>query len=259
MTARAATDRISATDITGCLRGLVYKKRGTAAPPLHPDILRTLELFRTFGETGQAIQQKLTAFWRAKGCLVDGGDFIPSDAGFTGRYDTICQIRGKLVLYEIKGVSQHFFAWVKEHREPRPYNVIQLMLYHKALLPRYPDIEPRLLYASRVLFKQGKLAGVEIPVSYSEQQYGRALADASSVRDALAGGQLPAAWPAIEHDPQTGKPDIAMNALTCRHHALCLDDEQWYAKAKRELGADVDDIAAEAADRPVDEENVPFS
>lgn len=250
---------ISATDITNCLRGIVFKRQNKVAPPLHPDIMKTLDLFRTFGDTGQAIQRTITNFWRKKGVLVSAGDPIASTDGFSGRFDALCQIHGKLVLYEVKGVSQTFFDWVKEHRVARPYNKIQLMIYHKALRDEYPELEPRLLYVSRNQYTKGTLTSVEIPISYSDDEFQRVCANAEHVQSALTGGELPAAAPAIETDPQTGERVISMNAITCRHHALCLENGHWYEDAKKELGQALSSSEDEQTSVPVpSEDELPF-
>lgn len=248
---------ISATDITNCLRGVVFKKQQRVAPPLHPEVQKTLDFFRTLADLGQRIQERLTQFWREKGSLVSSGDFIPSEAhGFTGRFDAICTIGGKLVLYEVKGAGASFFQSAKERKEPRSYHRLQLMIYHRALRDRFPDLAPRILYVARKPFAEsGKLAGVEIPIRYTEEDFQKALGDANAVRAALTDGPLPPAAPVIEQDPVTGRRDVSLNAITCRHHALCVEDPDWYVKAKRELGLPVEDHpVAEAAD----EEEVPF-
>lgn len=248
------TETISATDITNCLRGVMYKKQKKEAPPLHPELLKQFDLFRTFGETGQAIQNRLTAFWQKKGSLVSSGDFIPSEElSFTGRYDTICKIGDKLVLYEIKGASKSFFDEVRESKKPRDYHKVQLMIYHRSLLRQYPDIEPRLLYVSRSIFNQGKLMGVEVPIHYSEEEFQKAMSDANLVRKALSGGKLPPAVPATEE--YEGKKVVSMNAMMCRHHALCLDNDHWYEDTKRGLGLPMDD-QTEPEQESVDD--VPF-
>lgn len=247
-------DTISATDITNCLRGVVYKKQKKEPPPLHPELLAQFDRFRAFGETGQAIQNRLTAFWRAKGSLVSPGDFIPAEEfGFTGRYDAICRIRNALVLYEIKGVSASFFDEVRASKRGRDYHRIQLMVYHHALAERYPGIEPRLLYVSRSLFRKGTLAGVEIPINYTEGEFQKVTADADLVRAALRGGALPPAASAIEEFE--GKQVISMNAMLCRHHALCLGNDHWYEDAKRTLGLSADAAAEES---PQSEDDLPF-
>lgn len=247
-------ETISATDVTNCLRGVYYKKQKKEAPPLHPELLKQFDLFRTFGETGQAIQNRLTAFWKKKGSLVSGGDFIPSDQlGFTGRYDTICKIGNKLVLYEIKGAGKSFFDEVRESKKPRDYHKTQLMIYHKALLDQYPDIEPRLLYVSRSIFREGKLMGVEIPIAYTDEEFQTAMERANLVRAAMAGGELPPAVGSTEE--YDGKQVVSMNAMMCRHHALCLNNDHWYEDTKRELGIPMDD---EQEPEPESSDDVPF-
>lgn len=251
--AQKFSDTISATDITSCLRGIVFKRKKKDAPPLHPELQAQFDLFRTFADAGQAIQSRLTAFWQKKGSLVSPGDFIPSDAfGFTGRYDAICRIDGTLVLYEIKGASKGFFDTVRESKQPREYHKIQLMIYHRSLLERYPDIEPRLLYVSRSIFSQGKLVGVEIPIAYTDDEFHNVINDADRVRQALSGGEPPPAVPAIEM--YEGKPALSMSAMMCRQHALCLDNGHWYEDAKRELGLPVTSVA----ERFDSEEELPF-
>lgn len=245
---------ISATDITNCLRGVMYKKQKKEAPPLHPELMAQFDLFRTFGETGQAIQNRLTAFWKKKGSLVSAGDFIPSEElGFTGRYDTICKIGNTLVLYEIKGAGKSFFDEVRESKQPRGYHKIQLMIYHRSLLDQYPDIEPRLLYVSRSIFREGKLAGVEIPIHYTEDEFQKSIHNADLVRKALIGGQLPPAVPAIEK--YGGKDVVSMNAMMCRHHTLCLGNDHWYEDTKRELGLPMDEVEEP---KPESLDDVPF-
>lgn len=248
---------ISATDITNCLRGIVYKKQKKEAPPLHPELMAQFNLFRTFGETGQAIQNRLTAFWKKKGSLVSSGDFIPSEEyGFTGRYDTICKIGNKLVLYEIKGAGKSFFEKVRESKEPRDYHKVQLMIYHRSLLQQYPDIEPRLLYVSRSIFRGGKLMGVEIPVHYTDDEFQNAMSNAELVRKALVGEELPPAVPAIEM--YEGKNMVSMNAMMCRHHALCLDNDHWYEDTKRELGLPMEEGKEPDANETVTGDDLPF-
>ncbi len=256
MTAFSRNETISATDITNCLRGIVFKKQKKEAPTLHPELLAQFDLFRTFGETGQAIQNRLTAFWSKKGSLVSAGDFIPSEAfGFTGRYDTICTIGNKLVLYEIKGAGKTFFDEVRESKQPRDYHKVQLMIYHRSLLEHYPDIEPRLLYVSRSVFREGKLMGVEIPIHYTDEEFHNAVDNADLVRRALLGGTLPPAVPATEE--YHGKQVVSMNAMMCRHHALCLENDHWYEDTKRELGLPLAETM-EPTDTSVPDEELPF-
>ncbi|MDO8435561.1 MAG: hypothetical protein Q7S89_02665 [bacterium] len=235
---------ISVGSLTSCLRGVVYEKQGVAHPPLHPEIVKTLDLFRTFAELGQKIQKQLYAFWLQKGSLVRTEDWIPrTPSGFTGKFDAICTIGGKTVLYEIKGAGKSFFAWVKEHKKPRPEHAFQVLTYYHLFKDAYPDLEPRILYVSRNALKyDNALRGVEVPIEISDDQFEEAKRRADLVRAALAGGELPPPTPAIVKSFPEETMNVDLSALTCRHHALCLEDENWYAKAMRELGNDITDI-----------------
>ena len=235
---------ISAGKITSCLRGVVYDKRQEKAPPLHPEIERILAMFRGFAETGQEIQNELREFWRKKGVLVADEDFIPfNDYGLTGRYDAICQIKGKLIIYEIKGAGKGFFKWVMVNKKARPEHKIQLMIYHVMLKEKYPDLEPRIMYVSRDILKnEKKLKGVEVPITYTEEEFERAVHSAELVKNALEGGELPPAAPDVSPSFPYEKDEISLKALTCRHHALCMDNKNWYAEAMRKLGLEIEDI-----------------
>ena len=229
---------ISATAVTGCLRGVVFAKQGAIAPPLHPEIRERLDLFRTFAEVGQRIQSAVRTFWQSKGVLEQEEEWIPrTDAGFTGKFDAICRINGRPVVYEIKGSSKSFFAWVSAHRQPRPEHRVQVMLYHRLLAPSLPDLDARLLYVSRNAFTRDRtLRGVEVPITYTENDFQSVVAQAAAVRDALQGGDLPVPAPAIDTAWPDERRDVSLKAMMCRHHALCLDNENWYTDAQTELG-----------------------
>jgi len=228
---------ISATDITNCLRGVIYKKQGKDAPALRPEIKKTLEFFSTLGDLGRQIESEIIKFWLKNDRLLNAGEFIPYTAlGFTGKYDAICKIKGKSILFEIKGVGKSFFEKVSNDRLPRSYNKVQTMIYHRALLGKYPDIEPHILYVSRDEFKKGNLKSIDIPITYSDEEFNEVIKKADLVRLALNGGELPPPTPAIEFNSERNINDISMNAITCRHHALCLDDPDWYVHALQKLG-----------------------
>lgn len=229
---------ISATSVTGCLRGVVFEKQQLSPPPLHPDIERTLAHFRTLALVGQRIQKALAAFWTEKGALVHADDWIPFNPyGFTGRFDALCTIQGKCVLFEIKGASRSFFEWVSAHREARPEHRMQLQVYAQLLREAYPDVEPRMLYVSRYFFEHERtLKGVEVPIVHDGALFGEAVERAQAVASALQGGSLPEPLPAIGQKFPEGAPDIPLGAITCRHHVRCLGDEHWYERACAELG-----------------------
>lgn len=243
---------ISAGDVTNCLRGVVYKKMDKEKPPLHPEIEKLLALFREFADLGQQIQNKVRKFWQDKGVLIAKEDWIPfNDFGFTGKFDAICTIKGKLILYEIKGAGNSFFNWVSENKQPRPEHKIQLMIYYEMLKKNFPGLEPRLLYVSRNAFKYDrKLKGVELPITYTEDEFKVAINNANLVRIALEGGELPPAAPAIVFTFPDNKKDVNMTAITCRHHALCLDNKNWFAETKKKLGENVEDIKEELEEVP---------
>lgn len=228
---------ISATDITNCLRGVVFKKQKIIAPELHPEIQKTLSFFSTLADLGKQIEAEVINFWRKKNCLISPGDFIPNESyGFTGRFDAICKINGKTILFEIKGAGRHFFGLVNQTKESRSYHKIQTMIYHHSLLDKYPDLNAHILYISRDEFKRGNLKSVDIPIDYTENDFITVKNRADLVQKALEGGELPPAVPAIEFNSETNNEDISINAITCRHHALCLSDDDWYIHALEKLG-----------------------
>lgn len=229
---------ISATAVTGCLRGVVFAKQGAVAPPLHPEIRERLDLFRTFAEVGQRIQSAVRSFWESKSVLEQEEDWIPrNETGFTGKFDALCRIKGRPVLYEIKGSSKSFFTWVSAHRQPRPEHRMQVMVYHRLLASSIPGLDARLLYVSRNAFTRDRtLRGVEVPIAYTEDDYQQVVAQAAAVRDALQGGAMPMPAPAIDMAWPDERRDVSLKAMMCRHHALCLDNENWYTDAQTELG-----------------------
>jgi hypothetical protein len=227
---------ISATDITKCLRGVVYKKQGKERPKLHPEIKELLEMFRKLGKIGYQIQDKVVEFWRNKGSLIEADGWVPVEQyGFTGRFDAICKIQGKTVLYEIKGVSHSYYEWVAESKQARDYNKIQTMIYHQSMLGKYPDLEPRILYFSRKLFKQGQLKPIEIKIDYSEDDFRKIQKNSKQIHLAISGGEMPPHLPDIEIDQITGKKIVSFGAMTCEYHALCTGDGNWYEHAKEKV------------------------
>ncbi len=52
----------------------------------------------------------------------------------------------------------------------------------------------------------------------------------------LDNNELPPPVDNIEVFVATGKPVVSMTAITCRYHSLCTGDENWYPKAKKEIG-----------------------
>lgn len=248
---------ISATAVTNCLRGVVFQKQQKTPTQLHPEIKELLDLFRTFADVGQRIQTQLRTFWQQKGVLVKAEEWIPrNEVGFTGKFDAICRINGRTVVYEIKGASKSFFTWVSEHKAPRPEHKMQVMIYHRLLSRELPDLDVRLLYVSRNTFtREGKLKGIEVPIEYSDEEFQTAVDRAAAVRTALDGGPLPDAAPAVDIAWPETKRDVSMKALTCRHHGLCLDDADWYMTAKKELGQEVAPMPEQTPDP---EPDVPF-
>lgn len=235
---------ISVGSLTSCLRGVVYKKQEVPKPPLHPEIEKTLDFFRTLAELGMKIQKELYGFWEKKGSLIKKEDWIPrTPPGFTGKFDAVCRIGGRTVLYEIKGAGNSFFEWVSKYKQPRPEHAFQVLTYYHLLKDEFPDLEPRILYVSRNAYKYDKtLKGVEVLVEIDNNHLAEASRRSELVRSALNGGDLPKPTPAISKSFPSDQLDIDMNALVCRYHALCLEDNDWYAKAKKELGDEVPDI-----------------
>jgi len=140
------------------------------------------------------------------------------------------------VLYEIKGVSHNYYEWVAENKRARDYNKVQTMVYHQSLLGKYPDLEPRILYFSRRLFKQSQLKPIEIKVDYSENDFKQIRKNADLIRSAIDGGELPSYLPVTEVDQTTGSEIVSFGAMTCDYHALCTGDENWYEHAKEKVG-----------------------
>lgn len=214
-----------------CPRGVFYKKKKEPQPLVHPKIAELWQLFGRLQEQGQKIQQMITREFQEKGLLISPEKFIPwNDYRLTGKYDAICRINGEFVLYEIKGAGSTILEYAK-NRAPEPYGEhrIQVIIYHYFLRKNFPGIKPRILYVGRKTNER-----LEIPIEYEETEALKILEEAKNLLDSIEKDELPPMPETISFNKFTGKFDISMKALTCKHHALCLNDEHWYEKAMQE-------------------------
>lgn len=221
---------ISAGDLTSCPRGVYYKKKKAPEPLVHPKIAEIWQLFGMLAEKGKLIQQRITEEWQTKGLLISPERFIPWNDFVSGKYDAIVQIDGNLVLYEIKGGGKAIFE--NELEAPEAYNEhrLQVMLYHHFLKNNFPNLRARILYVERS--GQRKL---EIPVTYEENEIITLLEKAKKLKEHIETNILPEPAKTISLNKFTNEYDVSMAAITCKYHALCLQDDHWYEKALQEV------------------------
>lgn len=219
---------ISAGDLTSCPRGVYYKKKETPEPLVHPKIAELWELFGRLQEMGRLVQKQVTQGWVEDGSLLSPERFIPWNDFVTGRYDAIVKIDGKPVLYEIKRAGKA----IKDSKIPQYYDEHrqQLMVYHHFLKKNFTGLIPRLLYAD-----PQKGFRLEIPIDYEEREILDLLERAKGLKESIEKNQLPTCFELFSVNKFSGKKDIAMSAITCHYHGLCLEDDHWYTKALEEL------------------------
>lgn len=218
---------ISAGDLTSCPRGVYYKKKNTPEPLVHPKIAEIWQLFGRLQEMGQRVQKQITQEWISDGSLLSPERFIPWNDILTGKYDAIVKVEGKPVLYEVKRAGKA----IRDSKTPQYYDEhrMQLIIYHYFLKNNFPGLIPKLLYAD------GKTFRLEIPVDYEEKEVLGLLDKAKKLKEAIENDLLPDCLEIFSINKFTGKKDIAMSAITCKYHGLCLEDDHWYPKAQEEL------------------------
>ncbi len=218
---------ISAGDLNSCPRGVYYKKKGTPEPLVHPKIAEIWQLFGRLQEMGQVVQKSVTQEWISNGSLLSPERFIPWNDYVTGKYDAIVKVGGKPVLYEIKRAGKA----IRESKTPAYYNEHrnQLIIYHYFLKRNFPGLAPKLLYADSKGYR------LEIPVDYEEKEVLALLEKAKKLKEAIENNILPDLLEMFSISKFTGKKEIAMSAITCRYHGLCLEDDRWYPKALEEV------------------------
>ncbi len=222
---------VSAHDVTSCARGVYYKKKKTPLPLVHPRIAEIMQLFGRLMEKGQQIQKMVMEEWRRKDILVSPERFIPwNDYGITGKYDAIVRVNGEFILYEVKGGGKSIFENNFEKPEPYDEHKTQVMIYHYFLKKNFPRLKARLLYVERSGDKR-----LEIPIQYEEKDFLSVIEKAKNLQEALEQDILPEPAPTITWSKFQNKNDINMSALTCKYHALCLEDDHWYPKALEKL------------------------
>ena len=218
---------ISAEDLNNCPRGVYYKKKNTPEPLVHPKIAEIWQLFGRLQEMGQVVQKTITQDWISDGSLLSPERFIPWNDYVTGKYDAIVKVDGKPVLYEIKRAGKA----IRESKTPIYYDEHrnQLIIYHYFLKRNFPGLAPKLLYAD------SKGSRLEIPVDYEEREILALLEKAKKLKRAIENNILPDCLAMISISKFTGKKEIAMSAITCKYHGLCLNDDHWYPKALEEI------------------------
>lgn len=222
---------ISAHDVTSCARGVYYKKKKTPLPLAHPKIAEIMQLFGKLMEKGQQIQKMVTNEWQTKNILISPERFIPwNDYGITGKYDGIVRINGQFILYEIKGGGKQIFEDNFEKPEPFDEHKIQVMIYHYFLKKNFPGLKARILYVERSGDKR-----LEIPIQYEEKDFLSVIEKVKRLQESFEKEVLPEPAPTIVWNKFQKKNDINMAALTCKYHAICLQDDHWYPKALEKL------------------------
>lgn len=221
---------ISAGDLMSCPRGVYYKKKKTTEPLVHPKIAEIWQLFGMLAEKGKLIQQNVIHEWQTKGLLISPERFIPWNDFVSGKYDAIVRIDGDLILYEIKGGGKAIFE--NELEAPEAYNEhrLQVMLYHHFLKNNFPNLKVRILYVERSGQRR-----LEIPITYEEKEIIMLLEKAKKLREHIETNILPEPVETIFWNKFYQKHDITLAAITCKYHALCLQDDHWYEKALRDL------------------------
>lgn len=218
---------ISAGDLNSCPRGVYYKKRQTPEPLVHPKIAEIWQLFGRLQEMGQVVQKTITQQWISDGSLLSPERFIPWNDYVTGKYDAIVKVDGKPVLYEIKRAGKA----IREAKTPVFYDEhrLQLIIYHYFLKRNFPGLTPKLLYADSKGYR------IEIPVDYEEKEVLDLLNKAKKLKENIETNIPPDCLETISISKFTGKHEIAMSAIICKYHGLCLEDDHWYTKALEEL------------------------
>ncbi len=222
---------LSAHDLTSCPRGVYYKKKKTPLPLVDPKIAEIMQLFGKLMEMGQQIQKMVTREWLDKNILVSPERFIPwNDYGITGKYDGIVRINGQFILYEVKGGGKQIFDNDFEEPEPFDEHRLQVAIYHYFLKKNYPDLKTYILYVERSGSRR-----LEIPIEYEEKEMLAIINKVKLLQESLEKNILPDPAQTIAWNKFQKKDDINMAALTCKYHALCLQDDYWYPKALVEL------------------------
>lgn len=221
---------ISAGDLTSCPRGIYYKKKKTPEPLVHPKIAQTWQLFGMLAEKGKLIQKKIIEEWQSQGILISPERFIPWNDFVSGKYDAIVKVKGKLLLYEVKGGGKAVFNNKLDKPEPYDEHRIQVILYHYFLKRNFPGIKARILYIERSGDRR-----LEIPIEYGDQEILSLLKKAKVLKESIGNDVLPEPTKTIAWNKFLQKNDISMAAITCKYHALCLNDDRWYEKASKEV------------------------
>lgn len=222
---------ISAGDLTSCPSGVYHKKKKTPLPLVHPKIAEIWQLFGRLQEKGQKIQKTITEEWQKKGILISPERFIPwNDFGITGKYDAIVKINGEFILYEIKGGSKMLFDNDLEKPEPYEGHRFQVIIYHHFLKEKFPGLKARILYVERSSGER-----LEISVEYEEQELFALTEKARKLKEAIEKERPPEPAETVVWNKFRQRHDVSMAAITCKHHALCLEDDHWYEKALEEV------------------------
>lgn len=221
---------ISAGDLTSCPRGVYYKKKKTPEPLVHPKIAQTWQLFGMLAEKGKLIQKKIMEEWQSQGVLLSPERFIPWNDFVSGKYDAIVKIDGELILYEVKGGGKAVFNNKLQKPEPYDEHRLQVILYHYFLKRNFPGLKPRILYIERSGERR-----LELPIKYEESEVLNLLEKAKTLKESIESDVLPEPVKTITWNKFLQKHDISMAAITCKYHALCLEDDHWYTKAVGEV------------------------
>ncbi len=221
----------SAWDILSCPLGVYYKKKKFPLPLVHPEIARIRENYARVAEAGRLIQQKLRRKWMADHVLLAAENKIPNDWDLWCKFDALCKINGKLILYEIKGVGEDFFERIKRTGEPRKDNRIQLIIYHNFLRQKYPELKSILLYVNRKDPEQT----LEIPLEYSNDEVEEIHHKVLALKDSIEKEIPPEPAGNITFDPYENRYMVNPVAITCEYHGLCNGDDYWYPKAEEKV------------------------
>lgn len=222
---------LSAWDVISCARGVYYKKKKFPLPFLHPEIVKIKENYARAAEAGMTIQKKLRKKWLDEHILLSAENRIPNDWGILCKFDALCDINGRLVLYEIKGVSGDFFERIRRTGEPRKDNRIQIILYHHFMSSKYPDLKPVLLYVNR----KDPAQTIEVPVQYSEEELESVHDTVLRLRDGIEKEIPPEPAGNIIFDTFEKRYMVNPVAITCDYHGICSNDDYWYPNAEEEV------------------------
>lgn len=224
-------NRWYATDLGGCMGGAYFKRKGVEST--NPPDARSRRIMRMGKMMEDLIVQDIQ---KALGgdpdiLLIDTQQRLEDlEHNASGRLDLLIISRSNPpILYEVKSVNSKAFWWMaKRDWQPNESHVLQINFYLKHLLPKYPDMLARIMYVSR-----DDLTIQEVPVMYDEEMSKRSDAKFKLLEKCFQEGVIPPVEPAVVWNEEGRKWGVNWKAKFCSHHALCMNDVEWEAKAEQ--------------------------